>query len=181
MILEVNIETGEITGIIQMGFKGFDMNMNSTKICDYVLTGRITPESWDSDFCTIRYDAAGNRKWVKTYTGPGERHDRGYAVGVDGDGNSYVTGEATDHEPYTSAVTIKYDSLGNQVWVNRWEIPGWSSSGRAITLDSAGCIYVAGTNNQLPPGMFAPPFPKRLPYRFQENTSWDRSIFFPGM
>jgi hypothetical protein len=41
MILEVNTENGEITGVIQMGFKGFDMDMNSTKICDYVLTGRI--------------------------------------------------------------------------------------------------------------------------------------------
>ncbi len=41
MILEVNMGNGEITGVIQMGFKGFDMDMNSTKICDYVLTGRI--------------------------------------------------------------------------------------------------------------------------------------------
>ena len=42
MILEVNIETGEVAGVIQMGFKGFDMNMNSTKVCDYVLTGKIS-------------------------------------------------------------------------------------------------------------------------------------------
>ncbi len=42
MILEVNIVTGEVQGIIQMGFSGFDLNMSSTKICDYVLTGKIT-------------------------------------------------------------------------------------------------------------------------------------------
>ena len=41
MILEVNTENGEIAGVFQMGFTGFDMDMNSTKICDYVLTGRI--------------------------------------------------------------------------------------------------------------------------------------------
>ena len=58
MILEVNIETGEITGIIQMGFKGFDMNMNSTKICDYVLTGRITGEL-DTETRDIRGELEG--------------------------------------------------------------------------------------------------------------------------
>lgn len=42
MILEVNIITGDISGLIQMGFKSFDMDLSNTKICDYILEGSIT-------------------------------------------------------------------------------------------------------------------------------------------
>jgi hypothetical protein len=42
LILEVNTDTQDITGVIQMGFQGFDMDMDSTRICDYVLNGSIS-------------------------------------------------------------------------------------------------------------------------------------------
>ena len=41
MILEINIVSGEITGLIQVGFRSFDMDMSTTQICDYVLEGSI--------------------------------------------------------------------------------------------------------------------------------------------
>jgi len=42
IIIEINTETGEVEGVMQMGFKSFDMDLNSTKVCDFVLTGNIT-------------------------------------------------------------------------------------------------------------------------------------------
>ena len=61
MILKVNIKTGEVSGVLQMGFKGFDMDINSTKICDYVLTGSITG---NLDFKTFKIEGVLKGKAV---------------------------------------------------------------------------------------------------------------------
>jgi hypothetical protein len=57
MVIEINRETGDVSGVLQMGFTSFDMEINSTKVCDYVLTGSI---SGRLDFETLQI--GGNLK-----------------------------------------------------------------------------------------------------------------------
>ncbi|MBM3705753.1 MAG: hypothetical protein FJW66_04420 [Actinobacteria bacterium] len=42
LLLELNTGTGDITGVLQMGFSSFELNANSTSVCDYVLNASIT-------------------------------------------------------------------------------------------------------------------------------------------
>src|SRR5207244_3614852 len=56
------------------------------------------------------------------------------AIAVDNTGNVYVTGYSGD------IATIKYDAIGNQLWVAHY----YGVEGRAIAADNAGNSYVTG-------------------------------------
>jgi hypothetical protein len=64
---------------------------------------------------------------------------------VDDSGNVYVTGESLGMGAYVDFVTIKYDSLGNEVWIQKYhgQAEGWNA-GRDVALDDSGNVYVAG-------------------------------------
>ncbi len=85
--------------------------------------------------------------WVRTYNGPGNNTDNASAIAVDRTGNVYVTGPSygsgTDYD-YT---TIKYNSLGDSVWVRRYNGPGNGDDHvYAMALDNAGNVYVTGAS-----------------------------------
>ncbi|MBC8377299.1 MAG: SBBP repeat-containing protein [FCB group bacterium] len=90
---------------------------------------------------TIKYDSQGNEMWVASY-GEELNYVRGYDLAVDSDGNVFVTGngrhEVAPHEYEWTAVTVKYDSAGNEVWVNLEDDMG----GSFIELDPNGNVIV---------------------------------------
>jgi len=105
----------------------------------YVFNGNNT------DFVLIKYDAAGNQVWVKTYNGPPDKGDAIKRVRVDSQGNIIVTGYEQQANLYSDFATIKYDAAGNQLWLQRFnltsagdEIP-WNM---AIGADNA--VYLTG-------------------------------------
>jgi len=58
-------------------------------------TGSTEENGVGEDYCnyaTVKYSAGGKLLWAKTYNGPGNRHDAACAIGVDLQGNAYVTG-----------------------------------------------------------------------------------------
>jgi hypothetical protein len=110
------------------------------------VTGRSEGASNNFDFLTIKYDPAGTEQWTARYNNPaGNGWDIAYALAVDSSGNIYVTGESYDPNTYYDCVTIKYNSLGTQQWVQRYSYENnWSDEGNAITVDDAGNACVTG-------------------------------------
>lgn len=107
------------------------------------VTGVSEGTSSGEDYATVKYDANGNRKWVKRYNGPANGGDSASAIALDGKGNVYVTGWSdSDSSGKThDCATINYDENGNQKWVRRYE----QASGSSMVVGGGGNLYVTGT------------------------------------
>jgi hypothetical protein len=107
---------------------------------DLYVTGFSPEGSRRSDYTTVRCDAkTGRIRWVVQYDG-GSTEDQARAVAVDSGGNVYVTG--TSDEDY---LTVKYDRLGNELWLARYDGPAGSlDEPRDLILDGQGNAIVTG-------------------------------------
>lgn len=87
-----------------------------------------------------------NVLWEARYTSAGANIDKGKEIAIDAVGNIYVTGNSyTNGTNGFDIVTIKYDPLGNQLWVNIFN--GSASAldeARDIAVDLNGNVYVTG-------------------------------------
>jgi uncharacterized delta-60 repeat protein len=113
------------------------------------VTGRSYGVDSYYDYATVAYDSNGTELWVRRYNGPGNWEDKAWALTVDSLGNIYVTGFSAQNPSYPDynddITTIKYDSLGNELWIARYNGPGNSTdSSRAINVDTFGNVYVCG-------------------------------------
>jgi uncharacterized delta-60 repeat protein len=108
------------------------------KTVNVYVTGRIgVSANWD--YLTVKYNQAGERQWSARYRGPD--FDSANDVGVDDLGNVYVTGESFDENSGANLLTIKYDSLGQQLWKVSYEGEG---GGARLKLDEQRSVYVTG-------------------------------------
>ena len=102
----------------------------------------------------ITHAQTANWQWVKS-AGRYDSHDKAYAVAVDPNGNSYVTGEFQDsidfgsytlvnNGTYNSIMYItKYDPQGNVIWAKT--MGGSNESvGKDICTDAGGNFYITG-------------------------------------
>ena len=100
----------------------------------------------DADYLVIKYHSSGQTSWVRQYNGPGNWYDYFYAMALDGSGSVYLTGSSWGgHATDVDYATVKYDMLGNRVWVQRYNGPGNAPDGAsAIAVDASGSVYVTG-------------------------------------
>ncbi|MBO9201622.1 MULTISPECIES: SBBP repeat-containing protein [Niastella] len=109
------------------------------------VTGISTAGNLYGDYVTIKYDAAGNTKWVKRYNGPGNSLDEPVAIAVDASGNVYVTGTSYDVTSFADFATVKYDANGNQQWVARFNAPyNADDEPKKLVVDALGNVFVTG-------------------------------------
>jgi len=97
------------------------------------------------DYATIKYDSNGDTVWVRRYNGSGNGHDLAHALAVDLSGNVYVTGESVGSGTGEDYVTIKYNSIGDTLWVRRFDGPvNGEDRARALAVDPSGNVVVTG-------------------------------------
>lgn len=111
------------------------------------VTGQSYNKGSGSDYATIKYNRNGDTLWVRRYEGPGNHNswDLAHALALDDSGNVYVTGESQGRGSDLDYATVKYDSAGNLLWVQRYNGPANSiDNAFAIAVDDSGNVYVTG-------------------------------------
>ncbi|MCH8331504.1 MAG: SBBP repeat-containing protein, partial [Bacteroidetes bacterium] len=103
------------------------------------------------DCATIKYDNAGNEKWVARYDGSDHLDDRAFDIVVDPFYSVYITGSVTIEvnplfgDDHTDVLIIRYDSSGTKQWDATFGgKPAKNDVGHAIIADDEGTVYVAG-------------------------------------
>ena len=118
------------------------------------VTGSSRSTGTQGDIVTIKYDALGEVKWTAQYNNPDTTlGDGGYGIEVDAAGSVYVVGQSQGVGTGADIVTIKYDSLGSEDWVmryngpaNNYDTPSDEDGGKCVAMDANGNIYIAGTS-----------------------------------
>ncbi|MBN2207662.1 MAG: SBBP repeat-containing protein [Candidatus Aminicenantes bacterium] len=109
------------------------------------VSGYSTGKNTGHDLTAIKYNKAGKQLWVSRYDGPVSGNDYGRAIAVDASGNVYVTGESLGDGTHRDIATVKFDKLGQQIWVKRYNGPGnGDDAPSGIAVDKAGNVFVTG-------------------------------------
>jgi hypothetical protein len=108
----------------------------------YVTGGSYADDS-HCDYTTIKYAPDGTERWVAHY--PGVSHRAwAYAIALDTDANVYVTGRSFDSLGGSDAVTVSYDSAGNQRWAERHVGLFGGEWTYVLTIGPDGGVYAGG-------------------------------------
>jgi len=103
----------------------------------------------DLDYLTIKYDTNGNLVYAKTASGAGA-DDEATCVVSNGAGKVTVAGGLAATSLDKNAVTIQYDSIGNQVFNKSYTGLGENrDAGNKMWADGLGNIYVVGYSTEL--------------------------------
>jgi hypothetical protein len=136
------------------GWVAYDPTGNGASVCaalgldtlgDVLVTGKNAHYPPLPSYGTYKIDTNGNYVWGALYPMSSYGSSGALALALDSANNVYVTGSSTITNTGSDIATLKYDSNGNQLWVQRYNGPGnGNDAGSAIAVDNAGNVYVAG-------------------------------------
>jgi hypothetical protein len=112
----------------------------------------ITGESFGSgtnlDYTTIKYNSSGEQQWIARYNGTANDIDISKSISVNNAGEVIVTGYSRGSGTSLDYATIKYDSLGTELWVSRYNgTANGSDIPSSMAVNSTGDIYLTGVTN----------------------------------
>jgi hypothetical protein len=109
------------------------------------VTGYSSTSDTSSVFATIKYDTSGTEAWVARYNNLANGEDGASALAVDDSGNVYVTGYSTGTNTGADYATIKYNALGAEQWVRRYNGSAtFEDVPSRIKVDNSGNVIVTG-------------------------------------
>jgi YD repeat-containing protein len=117
------------------------------------------------DFVTIKYYPNGDTAWVRRADFGGKDIPSG--LGVDAQGNVYVTGTNND----SRMVTVKYDSAGHQKWAKLY---GSRALCDDLALDQDGNVIICGGDTRASTDCVL------IKYRPNGDTAWTRFYDWAG-
>ncbi len=96
------------------------------------------------DYATIKYNSNGVQQWVSRYNYMG-LPDLAVGLVLDNNNNVFVTGASASSIFNSDMTTIKYNSSGTQVAINRYSVTGngWDKS-TSIKKDNSGNLFISG-------------------------------------
>lgn len=111
------------------------------------LTGEVVDEVGWTDFCTMKIDSLGNILWSRQYNGPENLREESPSIHYS-QGNIYIIGRSMYKElgGYWAICVIKYDTLGNELWVRRYGASDTNYTGGSAVTDEMGNVYVIRTS-----------------------------------
>jgi hypothetical protein len=94
----------------------------------------------------VKYDAAGARRWVRTYNGDGNDFDGCSGVAVAPDGSIYAAGwtKSTPTGGAFNILLLKYSPGGARAWARVLDLGDDLEGGNAVAIAPGGSVYVAG-------------------------------------
>lgn len=110
-------------------------------------SGEMIGQYNNPNFFIVKYDSSGGLNWIKTYDGLAHDEDAIDAMALDKSGNIYVAGHVSQGGNSFVYCTIKYNILGDSVWIRNYGIPTPSSQPYAMVTDDYCNIYITGMNN----------------------------------
>jgi uncharacterized delta-60 repeat protein len=112
------------------------------------VTGISTGSGSLSDAATIKYNSSGSVQWIARYNGPGNAEDEGNDLGIDAAGNVYTTGRSKGLGTGYDCYVVKYNSVGTQQWVQRYNGTGnGDDQGYRIAVDGSGNSVLTGSTS----------------------------------
>jgi len=115
--------------------------------------GNIVAAGWEerrdrasfADVLVRRMGPGGELFWSREYDGPAHGNDRAYAVAVELSGSMVVAGMESTRGG-SNWLVLKYDAKGTLMWARTCGgKPGLTAAARAVAVDPAGGIVVAGS------------------------------------
>ena len=124
------------------GFDDYPNAMTMDASGNIYIAGEVREKGGSQkDYVTLKYNSEGVQQWAKEY-GTASTDDIAYGIGVDNNGNVYVSGRGLNFEG--DFVTIKYDSSGNQLWLKNYNGPGTYEGAAYLKVDNNGNVYISG-------------------------------------
>ena len=112
-----------------------------------ILAGSTSGAEGNADITVVKYGPAGDLLWTYSNDSPGNGWDRAAGMRLDAGGNIHLAGTSVQAKANGefSAVTIKVDPDGRELWVAR-EVSGhpFGINARGLDVDSAGNVVTVG-------------------------------------